>query len=250
MSDMGHQGQHGGHLHAGHGGDGQGASHSLGLNHGHHNHNFLSHLLGLDHDHHGEHGHHAHHQSPAGPGNWAGSLQAIKLTDIFQGINVTPNTMFLLLFAGFTAWLGVIYWIRHHEPYANQVLGNKGGYSSTAHADRQLVAGIRHAMPIRTGSSSLGMVYVPKPGGDTPSIPAGSGASVAAPVSNSQAELPAHAQPSGYMPMFGSSRHHHAMPGAALSGHSFAPAATSPSGAYMVPIHNGDGVRVKTITNR
>jgi hypothetical protein len=248
MSDMGHQGQHGGHLHAGHGGDGQGLSHSLGLNHGHHNHSFLSHLLGLDHEHHGEHGHQAHHQSSPGPGNWAGSLQAIKLTDIFQGINVTPNTMFLLLFAGFTAWLGVIYWVRHHEPYANQVLGNKGGYSSTAHADRQLVAGIRHAMPIRTGST-MGMVYVPKSGDEATASPAGSGASVAAVVNRGPSERPVQPQP-GYHPLFGSAANLRTMPDHTSVGPSFHPVATSGSGAYMVPIHNGDGVRVKTITSR
>src|SRR5215471_18994466 len=98
MGDMGHHGGgHHGHMHAGHGGDGMGATQQIGITHGQHQHGFLAHLLGLDHDSHGHHGHgHAQHQgvpqdkTPQGSISWASPLQALKLSDVFQGINVTP----------------------------------------------------------------------------------------------------------------------------------------------------------------
>lgn len=260
MSDMGHGG-HQGHLHAGHGGDGMGASQSLGGTHGGHNQGFVSHLLGLDHDNHGHHGNHGHvqHQgvamdkTPQSAFSWSSSLQAIKLSDIFQGINVTPNVMFLILFAGFTAWLGVIYFIRHHEPMANSVLGTGGGYSTTAAADRKLVAGMRYAVPIRTGNTT-GAVYVPNSGAEAP--PATAGAYAASPQApavfpHAGYQAPAMAQPVMHgMPAM------HAMSGVVPAAvpaavHPYAaPSASTSMSSYIVPVHSADGLRVKTITNR
>lgn len=256
MSDMGHHGGHHGHLHAGHGGDGMGASQAMGSHGQHGHHGFLSHLLGLDHDSHGHHGH-AQHQgvpidkTPQGSISWASPLQAIKLSDVFQGINVTPNTMFLVLFGGMAAWLGVIYWIRHHEPLANQVLGTGGGYSTTAAADRQLVAGIRNAVPIRTGAQT-GAVYVPNSGPVAPT--ATSGAYAASP------PAPAAYPPAGYEAPVLAQPGMQGMPQAAEpSGQTFAapagqtfsaPTAGMPMSSYMVSVHTSEGLRVKTITNR
>jgi hypothetical protein len=190
-------------------------------------------------------------KTPQGSPSWSSPLQALKVSDVFQGINVTPNVMFLILFAGFAAWLAVIYWVRHHEPLANQVLGSGGGYSTTAQIDRQLVAGMRYAVPIRT-SHSTGAVYVPNSGLDSQPVGAGSpdptssqvptAAPQVSPPTNYQAgAVPAanvatmsNAQQAGEQPM--------PSPPQAVAG--------SPMSAYIVPIQTADGLRVKTITNR
>lgn len=162
---MSEHGGHGhGHMH--HGGDGGSFSQALGVDQGHHgqHHGFLSHLLGLDgHD----HGHHGHHQLPGGidqspqsSASWTSPLQGLKLEHALQGINVTPNTLFLFLFIGMGIWLYVVYFVRHHEPLANQVLGTGAAHSATAASDRHIVAGIRNAVPVRTGPTT-GEIYVP-----------------------------------------------------------------------------------------
>jgi hypothetical protein len=91
-----------------------------------------------------------------------------------QGINVTPNFLFILLFAGFIGWLFVIYWVRHHEPLANSVLGTSVASSPTAAADRRLIAGTKIAFPTRT-CAEMGDIYVP-----TPQAPAAANAAAAA----------------------------------------------------------------------
>ena len=112
---------------------------------------FISHLLGLDHE---------HPSSKKGSRAWAPSLSGVKISDALQGIKVTPNFMFLLLFVGFFGWLFVIYWIRHNEPFAESVLGKPRVHSAGAAADRLIVAGVKKTFPVRT-SSSTGEVYVP-----------------------------------------------------------------------------------------
>ena len=60
-----------------------------------------------------------------GPSNtaaWNPGIKGVKFSDMLQGINITPNFMLAMLFLAFTGWLFVIYWIRHNEPLANQVL--------------------------------------------------------------------------------------------------------------------------------
>lgn len=163
--------------------------------------------------------------SAAGAGrqsvSWTSALRSVKVKHAFQGINITPNMLLFFMFAGFTAWLGVVYWVRHNEPLANQVLGTGAAYSATGHADRHIVAGVRHAMPLKT-SPTTGMIYVP----NTPPLPEG----------------PAH--------QFG-------IPASAVAIHPSAPAAVSPLAqplhhrrAYHVPVSSPDGVRLKTVVNR
>lgn len=87
-------------------------------------------------------------------------VKGVKFSDMLQGINVTPNFMLAMLFLGFTAWLFVIYWIRHNEPLANQVLGTPQACAPTAHEDRKIVNGLKHALPIRT-SHRTGNFFTP-----------------------------------------------------------------------------------------
>jgi hypothetical protein len=241
MSEHGHH-HHGGHsghgaVQAGSGGDTNSLAQALGLGPGHnHGHNFLSHLLGLDHDHHA----HGQHGQQMG---WSSALQALKLSDAFQGINVTPNFLFILLFVGLLSWLYVIYWIRHHEPLANSVLGTAAAQSRTAAADRQLVAGIKYALPFRT-SASTGDFYVPSPGA-AQAEPQTAGLSSINP-------MPAPPVPPQPMPQptpLGTSDLQLGAGGIAAYAPSFAQPGLAHN-AYMVPVQAAAGTRVKMIVNR
>lgn len=97
--------------------------------------------------------------SPLEPTSTWAILRKAKFSDLLQGINVTPNILFLFLFLGFIAWLGIIYWIRHNEPLANQVLGSHRGLGGH-HADRHLVEGIKKSYPIQTPGIT-GEIFVP-----------------------------------------------------------------------------------------
>lgn len=134
--------------------------------------------------HHGHHGHQglfghldqsqysipgANHSPMEPTSTWA-ILRKAKLSDLLQGINVTPNILFLFLFLGFIAWLGVIYWIRHNEPLANQVLGSHRGPGGH-HADRHLVEGIKKSYPIQT-PGIRGEIFVPNKPATTHLLPA------------------------------------------------------------------------------
>lgn len=139
----------------------------LGLNQQQH-HSFLAHLLGLDHDAHdhgGEHGgdlgsSHISHEGTSGIGVWTAALQSITLATFFTGFRMTPAVWMLCLFMGYIGWLCVIYWVRHHEPFANAVLGTRAATSSTSSYDRRMIAGIKEVLPIKT-SSKTGDFYVP-----------------------------------------------------------------------------------------
>ncbi len=109
---------------------------------------FISHLLGLE------------SEQIRGSKSSSGLASGIKFSDFFQGIKITPNFMFFLLFFGFFCWLFVIYWVRHNEPLANQVLGSPRAHSHKIAADRKLVAGVKNAFPVQT-SSKTGEIYVP-----------------------------------------------------------------------------------------
>lgn len=74
-------------------------------------------------------------------------FKSVKLSDVFKGITVTPNFMLAMMFVGFTVWLFVIYWIRHNEPLANQVLGTPTHGAPLAEHDRAIVKGARNALP-------------------------------------------------------------------------------------------------------
>lgn len=238
--DGGHD--HGSHVHAGHGGDGSAVGGPFG-SHGHHNQGIFSQLFADQHDHGGEHGshsgHHHHHSGdisskPQGSASWTSALRGIKMSDALQGINVTPNMLLLILFLGFAAWLGVVYWVRHHEPFASQVLGTRGVHAPTGHADRHIVNGIRNALPIRTAPTS-GMIYVPgvPAASPDPAVPA---AAMASPSHSDSAMMPVVSQ----------------LPAAPQVVPMMSPAArtTGTPGAYHVPIQTVDGVRLKTVVNR
>lgn len=175
MDGGNHDGGHHGISHGIQGDGGHDHGHAM---HGHasHGQGIIAHLLGLDHNDHGAHGGHgdgAHHDGGHGHGHngghtaqtpfWSSALQGIKLSNIFQGINITPNFLLLLLFGSFTAWLGVIYWIRHNEPLANQVLGSGGAYAPTAVSDRKLLHGMKEVFPVKT-SQHTGRIYTPPVG--------------------------------------------------------------------------------------
>lgn len=257
MSQPGHHGVHGGH-----GGDGANFAQGLDMGHqghGHGGHNFLSQLLGLNQDHgahgahgHGQHGlHHAHehaaHGGPSQSAGWNSALQALKLSDALQGINVTPNFLFLVLFVGFTGWLFVVYWIRHHEPLANTVLGTGAAHSATAEADRRLVAGIKRTLPVRVSKDS-GDIYVP--GATTAPFPnemshsqcSGSAAYAVSPEASMPLPPPPLPTPPGPQPQ-----------PTPLGVYGYAapqPYAAPPQDAYLVPIQASAGTRVKMIVNR
>ncbi len=116
---------------------------------------------GFDHGHdHGSDHSHDHGQQPSQGPMWSQAMQGLKITDFINNIKITPNHLLLFMFLAFTGWLGVIYWIRHHEPLANHVLGSGSAYTANAYADRLLINGAREAIPVKTTATS-GMVYTP-----------------------------------------------------------------------------------------
>lgn len=116
---------------------------------------------------HGSHDHHHHHGDGSAFGADGGAMdfqelteasdlsaqvdhnpfKSVKLSDVFKGITITPNFMLAMMFVGFTVWLFVIYWIRHNEPLANQVLGSPTHGAPLADHDRAIVKGARNALP-------------------------------------------------------------------------------------------------------
>jgi hypothetical protein len=190
--DGGQQNHHHGMHMGGDGGGGLNIASLLGLNQqGHHS--FLSHILGLDHNtHHGAHGHsgmqsgavHNPSQSPM----WSSALQGVKLSNFFQGITISANAWLAIMFMGFISWLFVLYFIRHHEPFANAVLGSSAAQSPTADFDRRMIANVKEAFPLHTPNMGL---YAPSPPART-----------APPGSASAAPLPAtYMAPSAFAPM-------------------------------------------------
>ncbi len=233
---------------------------------------FISHLLGLDHE-----------EPSKGAGkSFSPSLSGVKITDALQGIKVTPNFMFLLLFLGFFFWLFVIYWVRHNEPLADAVLGKPKVHAASVAADRQLVNGIKKTFPVQT-SARTGEVYVPGvPHHDSYSAQYqqhqqgqfapqhGQSAFVAAPVEPNGYALQHYAHP-GYagvapqhafgMPQNGVPMHEAMMAPAHAPFHANIPSqhmmqggAHSPyvvgAGNYMVGVQTGSGTKVKTIVSR
>jgi hypothetical protein len=172
---------------------------------------FLAHLFGVE------------NKRPTGTVTWQHTLQALNMTNLLQGIKITPNFLFLLLFAGLVGWLFIIYWIRHNEPFANSVLGTHYAPAPTAHVDRQLVAGTKEALPFRT-SQTTGDIYVPTP------------------------QINEHNQDLNQTnPTYAHNNSHIANPD--ISHHGI----YNPNGmsAYLVPItHSAGNTRVKMIVNR
>ncbi|MBA3992567.1 MAG: hypothetical protein C0469_03500 [Cyanobacteria bacterium DS2.3.42] len=174
--------RHDDHGHGDHFGDDHGGGdHDRDGDHANHNGNSLkgliARLLGLDRDagaltggeagsEAASHGGGDHGAPPSQSVMYSSVLAGISLSEAFKGIRVTPNFLYLCLFAGFTLWLFVVYWIRHNEPMANQVLGT--GAVNTRHTvdDRRLLNSVKDAMPFRT-SSTFGDIYTP----NSPHVP-------------------------------------------------------------------------------
>ena len=209
---------------------------------------FIAHLLGLDHE---------HPSAAAGSPEKGAAVKDLKLSDAFSGIKITPNFMFFLLFLGFFLWLFVIYWVRHHEPLANQVLGTPKAHPHKSALDRQLVAGIKGAFPVQT-SSTTGEIYVPGAEHNAPASSAG-----AVPVMQQQppaagAYSSAYGTAAPLAPLsaapvqqtyssYGSSAAMNA-PAAGLHGQPGSIQTTH--GPYIVGIPSENGTRVKTIVSR
>jgi len=99
-------------------------------------------------------------QAPSQSAMYSNALAGISLAEAFKGIRVTPNFLYLCLFSGFTLWLFVVYWIRHNEPLANQVLGSGPMHTRSVVDDRRLLNSVKDAMPFRT-SATFGDIYTP-----------------------------------------------------------------------------------------
>jgi hypothetical protein len=156
-------------------------------------------------------------------------MQGIKLSHFFSGIYFSPANWLFTLFLFFVSWLFVVYFIRHHEPFANFVLGASTVQSSTAQYDRNLIAGCNDALPLRTSARMT--LWAPSPPVvDRPVLPGSAGAF-------ERAALPASATDPN---VFGAPRTISAVPAYAP----VAPPATStkvsspptaPTSAYLVP---------------
>lgn len=194
---------------------------------------FVQHLIGID-----QEPKFAKPTSPAqGSKRWTPSLHGVKFSDVFQGISLSTNFLFLLLFVGLFLWLFVIYWVRHHEPFANQVLGSPRASAADTAADRALVGGIKKAFPVRT-SEHTGEIYVPGPQAST-------GTPVNTPVDTGYQGGDAGYQGAGtYSSSYGN-------PIPAQMAPAAAPAfPTSNGGSYMIGVRTGSGTKVKTIVSR
>jgi hypothetical protein len=159
--DASHSNQSG-HTQVGAGGDGYLAN-LLGQNG---QQSLLGHLLGLDsgtnvaHGNGVQGGHGASH-TPSQSVIWTSALQALKVSNFVDGLKFTPAMGMFCLFLGFVSWLFVVYFIRHHEPFANSVLGTVP-QSLGVSTDRRLIDGVKGAMPFKT-SKSTGDFYEPLP---------------------------------------------------------------------------------------
>jgi len=128
----------------------------------------VSHLLAMDHSSGGHlHGHPQAQQAPPprkavthGP-LWLMALQSVNLSKALDGVTLSHNFLLLLLFIGFFGWLYVVYWIRHQEsPDANKFYAAGPVMSARIARDRQIVAGVKGAVPART-SADFGSVWTP-----------------------------------------------------------------------------------------
>ncbi len=127
-----------------------------------------SHHAGNHHSGHSVHsasqsGHHNLNIGNLSNGNMlGGNYQYWNLANFMEGLKVNTGIRFAVLFIAFAGWLYVIYWIRHHEPFINQMIGTQTSLAPTAAQDKSMVAAIRNVFPWRT-SPSMGELYVPSP---------------------------------------------------------------------------------------
>ena len=105
-----------------------------------------------------------HNGDIAHTGIMGAEADGISWSTVFEGLKISTGIRFFIVFAAFVSWLYVIYWIRHHEPFSDQVIGMSSPKSSTADADRFLVAGIKRVFPFQTPATLTGSFYAPIPG--------------------------------------------------------------------------------------
>jgi len=96
-------------------------------------------------------------------------IENINWSTLFSGLKVNTGVRFIIVFAAFSCWLYVIYWIRHHEPLSNQVIGVSVPQSSTLAADRSIIARVSKVFPFQTPALVSGSFYTPTPGAAAPS---------------------------------------------------------------------------------
>jgi len=96
------------------------------------------------------------HDANAAAKKIAQKFHGIKLAELAKGIKITPNFLLAMAFLAFTAWLFVVYWIRRHEPLANQVLGQPRPVAPTARQDLVMMGNSRNALPIKTAPNHNG----------------------------------------------------------------------------------------------
>lgn len=199
-------------------------------------HKLLSHLLGLEEE-------EAKEQK-----KWKPSLQGLKLSDALSGITFSQNFMWFVLFAGFFLWLFVIYWVRHNEPLANQVIGEPRDHAPTAPADRELVAGIKRVLPVHT-SDKTGDFYVPyndhfgsSTTGAVPRTEVPAAPDSAPPNSSPYGPIHKPYDPANHPWLSNPAPYIQTLPSTALP-------APHPHSNYVVGVQTRSGTKVKTIVN-
>jgi len=88
--------------------------------------------------------------------------QYFNLANLADGLKINMGFRFAILFIAFAGWLYVIYWVRHHEPLANQVIGVNTCNSPTANQDRSIMAAMKNCYVLKT-TPDLAPPYVPCP---------------------------------------------------------------------------------------
>jgi hypothetical protein len=107
----------------------------------------------------GESGHHVLSVGDLSNDNMTGTdYQYFNVTNFIDGLRINMGIRFAILFIAFAGWLYVVYWIRHHEPLANQVIGIN---TPTANQDRSIIAAMKNSYALKT-TSDLASPYVPE----------------------------------------------------------------------------------------
>lgn len=89
-------------------------------------------------------------------------FEAFSWSHLTSGLKVNSGVRFAIIFMAFMGWLFVVYWIRHHEPLTNQVLGIAVPQSSTAAADRALISDVKKVLPFQI-PTTVRSFYAPTP---------------------------------------------------------------------------------------
>jgi len=90
-------------------------------------------------------------------------MENISWSTFFAGLKVNTGIRFVVVFSTFICWLYVVYWVRHHEPFANQAVGISAPHSATTAADRSLIARVIKVFPFQTSAIGASSFYAPSP---------------------------------------------------------------------------------------